>query len=116
MAVCDLSFVFWDNPFFFYTFDYGQTKKGGFRKQKYIKKWKTYCKRLVGKLFGFGKSGTFMELQMISRKVGLYPAKGAGCFSLFEFRGFTRTYQSKEAKREGCVLFLFPLQKKWYKP
>ena len=50
MAVCDLSFVFLDNPFFFYTFDYGQTKKGGFRKQKYIKKWKTYCKRLVGKL------------------------------------------------------------------
>ena len=83
MAVCDLSFVFLDNPFFFYTFDYGQTKKGGFRKQKYIKKWKTYCKRLVGKLFGFGKSGTFMELQMISRKVGLYPAKGTDCFSLF---------------------------------
>ena len=50
-----------------------------------------------------------MELQMISRKVGLYPAKGADCFSLFEFRGFTRTYQNKEAKREGCVLFLFPL-------
>ena len=50
-----------------------------------------------------------MELQMISRKVGLYPAKGADCFSLFEFRDFTRTYQNKEAKREGCVFFLFPL-------
>ena len=56
------------------------------------KKLKTYCKRLVDKLFGFSKSGKLKIAPNNKSKGGFVPCKGRRLLFLIWAKGFTRTY------------------------